>query len=156
MLEIDIPGCKRLCLSFLVSDYNGTLACDGKLITEVAPLIQALSSVLEMHIVTADTFGLAERNLRALPIKLSILAGENQDQMKAAYLNKLGAEHTVALGNGRNDTLMLRDAALGICLTEAEGTCVQTLQAADVACRTAVDGLNLLLNPKRLVATLRI
>jgi len=52
--------------------------------------------------------------------------------------------------------LMLRDAALGICLTEAEGACVQTLQAADIVCRSAKDALNLLLNPKRLIATLRI
>jgi hypothetical protein len=30
MLEINIPGFKDQCLSHLVLDYNGTLACDGR------------------------------------------------------------------------------------------------------------------------------
>jgi hypothetical protein len=29
MIEIDIPGYKKLQLKNLVLDYNGTLACDG-------------------------------------------------------------------------------------------------------------------------------
>jgi len=155
MIEIDIPGSGELCLRFLVTDYNGTLACDGILIPEVIPLIRALSTSLEIHIVTADTFGHAAENLRILPVKLKILPPDNQDQGKADYLRQLGAQSAVCIGNGRNDLLMLRDAALGICVTEAEGTCIQTLQAADIVCRYAKDALNLLLNPKRLIATLR-
>ena len=155
MIKIDILGHGELRLRFLVTDYNGTLACDGTLISELIPLIQALSADLEVHVVTADTFGAAAKNLRTLPVKLTILPPDRQDRGKADYLRQLGAQSTVCLGNGRNDMLMLRDAALGICVTEAEGTCVQTLQAADIVCRTAKDALNLLLNPKRLIATLR-
>ena len=155
MIEIDIPGCGELRLRFLVADYNGTLACDGILIPEVIPLIRALSTNLEIHIVTADTFGHAVENLRILPVKLKILPPDSQDQGKADYLRQLGAQSAVCMGNGRNDLLMLRDAALGICVTEDEGACIQTLQAADIVCRYAKDALNLLLNPKRLIATLR-
>lgn len=50
---------------------------------------------------------------------------------------------------------MLRDAALGICIIEAEGGCIKTLQVADIICRSAKEALNLLLSPKRLIATLR-
>jgi len=121
----------------------------------VIPLIQALSTNLEIHIVTADTFDHAAKNLRILPVKLKILPPDGQDQGKADYLRQLGAQSAVCMGNGRNDLLMLRDAALGICITEAEGACIQTLQAADIVCRYAKDALNLLLNPKRLIATLR-
>jgi len=155
MVGIKIPGRDSLSLSFLVCDYNGTLACDGNLLTDLTPLIMTLSAHLEVHVVTADTFGVAKRNLRNLPVTLSILPAEEQDANKAAYIRRLGAEHTVAIGNGRNDMLMLRDAALGICVTETEGACVQTLQAADVACSSTVAALQLLLNPKRLIATLR-
>ena len=156
MLEIYIPGHGELHLRALLTDYNGTLACDGIMIPELIPLIQALSADLEVHVVTADTFGLAAKNLSILPVKLTILPPDRQDQGKADYLRQLGAQSTVCLGNGRNDMLMLRDATLGICLIEAEGACVQTLQAADIVCRSAKDALNLLLNPKRLIATLRI
>lgn len=155
MLEINILGRSELRLRFLVTDYNGTLACDGTLIPEVIPLIRALSTDLEVHVVTADTFGVVANNVRILPVKLTILPLDRQDQGKADYLRQLGAQSTVCLGNGRNDILMLRDAALGICVTETEGACVQTLQAADIVCRSAKDALNLLLNPKRLIATLR-
>ena len=156
MLEINIPGGGRLRLRFLVADYNGTLACDGNLIPEVIPLLRSLATELEVHIVTADTFGTAPDNLRALPVKLMVLPLERQDQEKANYIGQLGAQATVCLGNGRNDILMLKEAALGICVTESEGACVQALQAADIVCRSAQDALNLLLNPKRLIATLRM
>lgn len=155
MIEIDIPGRGQLRLRFLVADYNGTLACDGIPIPEVIPLLRALSANLEIHIVTADTFGCAAENLRMHSLKLTILPPDRQDQGKADYLRQLGAQSAVCLGNGRNDLMMLRDAALGICVTETEGACIQTLQAADIVCRHATDALNLLLNPKRLIATLR-
>lgn len=155
MLDVDIPGRGKLRVTYLVSDYNGTLACDGHLIEGVAALIREVSSILEIHVITADTFGLAAQNLQALPVRLTILPMGDQDQQKAAYVRKLGIERTVTLGNGRNDILMLRDAAMGICVMEAEGACTLTLQAADVVCRSAPDALNLLLSPKRLIATLR-
>lgn len=155
MLEINIPGRGELRLRFLIADYNGTLACDGALIPEVIPLLRAISTDLEVHVVTADTFGDAAKNLQVLPVQLTILPLGRQDQGKADYLRQLGAESSVCLGNGRNDILMLREAALGICIIKAEGACVQTLQAADIVCRSAQDALNMLINPKRLIATLR-
>jgi soluble P-type ATPase len=42
MIEIDIPGRGELLL-FLVTDYNGTLACDGILLPEVIPLVKLLN-----------------------------------------------------------------------------------------------------------------
>ncbi len=155
MLEIEIPGCKKLRAAFLVTDYNGTLACDGRLIEGVAPLLCAVAAILEVHVVTADTFGIAAENLRSLPVKLSLLPAGGQDKRKARYVQQLGAGKTIGMGNGRNDRLMLKAAVLGICVIQGEGSSVQTLQAADVVCGSAVDALNLLLNPQRLVATLR-
>ena len=155
MIAINIPGHGELRLNYMVSDYNGTLACDGILFPEIVPLLQALSDKLEIHVITADTFGLAGKSLSGLPVTLAILPKENQAQGKLDYVEQLGLTSAVCLGNGRNDELMLREAALGVCLLQAEGANVRTLLSADVVCQSAEDALNLLLKPKRLVATLR-
>jgi len=155
MLEIDIPGHGKLCLKYIVSDYNGTLACDGKLFPEINPLLRKLSADLEIHVITADTFGIAEKQLSDLPVKLVVLPQENQDHGKLDYIRKLGASSVASLGNGRNDKLMLKESALGICLLQAEGSNVLSLMESDIVCKSAKDALELFLNPKRLIATLR-
>jgi soluble P-type ATPase len=50
---------------------------------------------------------------------------------------------------------MVKEAALGIAVIEKEGAAVETLLAADIVCGNILDALELLLNPKRLIATLR-
>jgi len=155
MLEVDIPGHDKLCLKYIVSDYNGTLACDGKLLPEISPLLRKLSADLEIHVITADTFGIAEKQLSDLPVKLVVLSQENQDHGKLEYIKKLGASSVASLGNGRNDRLMLKESALGICLLQAEGSNVLSLLESDIVCKSANDALELFQNPKRLIATLR-
>ncbi len=155
MLRIDVPGFKTLELACLVLDYNGTLACDGELIAGVAERIEQLSARLEIHVLTADTFGKAASSLRAWPGQLSVLPPEDQAAAKLAYLRELGAQRSVAVGNGRNDRLMVQQAALGIAVVQAEGAAAETLQAAHVVCPDILSALDLLIHPLRLVATLR-
>jgi soluble P-type ATPase len=155
MWTLQIPGWKKLQIEYLVFDYNGTLAVDGKKLPGVDSLLQELVHFFEIHVVTADTFGLAAKELENLPCTLKILPKENQAEAKQQYIQKLGAEKTVAIGNGRNDHLMLKEAALGIVLLQEEGAAYDTLAAADVVCREITDALQLFLNPKRLIATLR-
>ena len=155
MIQITIPGYKTLHLSHLVMDYNGTLACDGKLIDGVADLLHRLSKELSIHVLTADTFGLAKAQLEGLPLSLCILPEEKQDKGKLNHIQQLGADTVVAIGNGRNDKLMLEHAALGIALLQEEGACAETLTAAHMVCRNIIDALHLLTTPKRLIAGLR-
>ena len=155
MIEIQIPGYKTLQLRHIVLDHNGTLAVDGILLRGVKDKLKSLSADLEIHVLTADTFGLAQTQLEGVPCKLSILPQDNQDTGKLEYVKKLGSEHTVCIGNGRNDRLMLKDAALGIAVILEEGTAVETLTSADVVCKDIVSALELLTNPLRLTATLR-
>ncbi len=155
MIEITVPGLRRLCLDHLVADYNGTLAIDGKLITGVGAALGELAHAVRIHVVTADTFGTAKAELAALPVELTVLPQDGQAEAKLAYVNRLGAESVAAVGNGRNDRLMLAAAALGIAVIQTEGSAAETLAAADVICPNIVDALQLLRNPKRLIATLR-
>ena len=155
MIEVDIPGYKRLQLKHLVLDFNGTLACDGNTLSGVKDNLTALSDSLEIHVLTADTFGKVTTGMKGVPCKVYILPLENQDIGKQEYVNSLGAERTVCIGNGRNDRLMLMDAALGIAVILEEGAAVETVTAADIVCTCIVSALELLQNPLRLTATLR-
>jgi len=155
MIDIDIPGYKTLQLEHLVLDYNGTLALDGMLIDGVAEILAALSTQLEIHVITADTFGQVKAALAGLPCRVSILPPGQQDTGKLTYVGQLGLDRTVCIGNGRNDRLMLQQSALGIVLLQGEGAAAQTLMSADVVATDILDALELLTNPLRLVATLR-
>ena len=155
MITVTIPGYGALQLSYLVMDYNGTLALDGQLLDGVSERLLSLSQHLELHVVTADTFGRAQNALTQLPCTLQVLPREQQSEAKQNYVRRLGANFTVAMGNGRNDRLMLAEAVLGIGLILGEGACYSTLAAADVVCTSATDALDLLQFPLRLTATLR-
>jgi soluble P-type ATPase len=156
MITIKIPGRgETLELEHLVLDFNGTLAVDGKLMPGVAGLLGELAKSLRVHIVTAGTFGSVESEVAGIPSILKVLDGADQTGQKARYIEELGAERTVCIGNGRNDRAMLEKARLGILVIQEEGAAVESLLAADVACRNIRDALELLLRPLRLVATLR-
>jgi soluble P-type ATPase len=156
MIDINIPGAQPLRLSHLILDYNGTLACDGSILPSVTERLEILAKHLEIHIVTADTFGSVRTQVAHLPVQLAVIPPEKQTQAKAAYIENLGLANSVAIGNGRNDALMLQQAALGIAVMQTEGAAMEALLAADVVTPGIVDALDLLLHPDRLKATLRL
>jgi soluble P-type ATPase len=155
MIEIEIPGFKTLRLNHLVLDYNGTIACDGKLLSGAKEGLSALADMLSIHVLTADTFGQARSFLEDIPCEVSIIAEQYQEISKLTYVNEIGAEHSACIGNGRNDRLMLKEAALGIAVILEEGAAIEALVAADVVCTGIVSALDLLRKPLRLTATLR-
>jgi len=155
MLSISIPGFAELRLTDLVADFNGTLACDGRLLPGVRAALGALAADLRLHVVTADTHGTAAEELRGMPVSVDVIAAADQAAAKRAFVERLGAAHVAALGNGRNDREMVAAAALGIAVVQVEGAAPETLAGADVVVLSAIDALELLRNPQRLVATLR-
>ncbi|EJW09844.1 hypothetical protein A33M_0939 [Rhodovulum sp. PH10] len=155
MLTIDIPGRNPLALQNLVLDYNGTIACDGALLPGVAPAVEELRQVLAVHVLTADTFGSAGAQLAPLGVALALIPPGGQAEAKAAFVEKLGADTVVAIGNGANDAAMLARAALGIAVIEGEGAAGAALRAADVVVTDIRHAFDLLLKPLRLKATLR-
>jgi soluble P-type ATPase len=92
MIRIEIPGFYNLQLVHLVLDYNGTLAVDGKLLSGVAEALTALSSELEIHVITADTFEFAASQFAGLPVKLTIHTSRKAGRGKAqAHLSAWSA-----------------------------------------------------------------
>lgn len=155
MLTIAVPGGQVLQLTHLVLDYNGTIALDGRLIDGVAERLARLAPDLQIHVLTADTHGTVANETEALPCRLAIIPQDNQDQAKLAYIEQLDPQRVAAIGNGRNDSLMLGRAALGIAIVGGEGASGRALVAADLVCTDIAAALDLLLVPKRLQATLR-
>ena len=150
-----VPGFGALALAHLVLDFNGTLAVDGKLLPGVKRRLDRLARQLRIHVVTADTFGKARAALRSSDCRLWILCPGREDRAKAAYVRRLGADRVACIGNGRNDRLMLKAAALGIVTIQREGAAVASIAAADIVVTDVCDALDLLLAPRRLLATLR-
>jgi len=155
MIGIKIPGFKELRLAHLVLDYNGTLAAHGRLIPGVPEKLAVLAPRLAIHILTADTFGTVRDQVAHLPADLIVIPLNDQARAKGEYVRRLGGEQAVAVGNGRNDRFMLKEAALGIALLQAEGVAVEALMAADVVAPHILAALDLLLVPAGLTATLR-
>ena len=155
MIRIVVPGYGEISLDHVVLDYNGTLATDGQLPRGVRTLLNNIAERVELHIVTADTFGRVKSGIEGIRCKLSILSQQDQALAKQQYIQNIGSDRVVAIGNGRNDRLMVKEATLGIAIVGAEGSALETLLASDVICKSAQDALELLLNPKRLIATLR-
>ena len=156
MLDVDVPGLGRLRLQHLVLDVNGTLALDGELLPGVADRIARLRDVFMLHLLTADTYGRqAQIDAQLGLTSVRLTRGEPEAEQKAAYLRRLGTDRVAAVGNGANDVLMLREAALAIAVLGGEGLATAALCEADVLASDIIAALDLLLNPRRLIATLR-
>lgn len=155
MIDVAIPGFGRLELSHLVCDYNGTLALDGVLLSGIRERVARLAERLQIHVVTADTFGTARLQLADLGCELAVLPAQEQAEAKKRFVEDLGPHRAVAVGNGRNDRLMLAAAALGIGVCGDEGIATEALHSCTIVVRNIRDALDLLLSERRLIASLR-
>ena len=155
MIELVIPGRGNFYLEHLVLDLNGTIALDGRVIEGVGERLQNLGRTLNIYLVTADTLGNAEKTGNILKIKLHKIGKDNEDVKKLDLIQQLGAGKTVCIGNGLNDVLMLKNSTIGICVVGGEGAAFEAVAASDLVVNNINDALDLLLNPSRIIATLR-
>lgn len=156
MIQVAIPGHKNLNLEVLVLDYNGTLALDGQMFESVKKSLRSLSPFLEIHILTSDTYGTVVQQCEGLPVQVKVLESTEHIKEKADYVLRFGTREVVAIGNGANDQLMLKQARLGIGVIGLEGASAQALLSADLIVNNIEDAFGLLLETKRLKATLRL
>lgn len=155
MLTIEIPSHGTLELRHLALDMNGTLALDGRLLPGVAERIERLRETLVVSLISADTHGGLAENAARLGAQAVRLGPGNEAAQKAEWVASLGAEAVAAIGNGANDADMLRAAALGIAVLGEEGLATPCLLAADLVAPSITAALDMLIFPRRLVATLR-
>jgi soluble P-type ATPase len=162
-IRIDIPGFGNLHVQALCSDYTGTLSHGGKLIDGVEERLCRLSQKLDIHVVTSDTRKTARAQLRGVPLAAleDEIPTERHDEYKRDYLTKLGfrLNQIVVLGNGRNDRLWLKEVrdggGLAIAVDAGEGCAIEAMTNAHIFVVGIISALDLLLDEKRLVGTLR-
>ncbi len=155
MMKIEIPNYKSIELEHIILDYNGTIAKDGELKEVVKTLLPKLCETYTVHVITADTFGSVKSQMEGSPVVVNVLKTDDHTAEKADYVEHLQRETCIAIGNGNNDNEMLKNAILGIAVIGDEGCATATLLQSDISCTCIDDALMLLLNEKRLIATLR-
>jgi len=157
-ITIDIPGFGRRSIRIVVSDHTGTHSLGGSIDPDVKRKLRELARLVDLHIVTADSFGTAERELAGIATPYLLGSGRS-DTEKAAYVRQFDLEHVAALGNGNNDRLMLKAVkegrGLAIAVDNGEGCALDAMLNADLFVTGAGNAIDLLLDPTRLKATLR-
>ena len=155
MIELSVPGVGQYRLAHLVLDVNGTISVDGELIEGVVERVQQLADRVEIHLLTADTRGSAGALAKRLGVACTRVERGHEAQQKRDFVDALGPDSVIAIGNGNNDEAMLARAGLGIAVMGPEGTALRALVASDVVTRSIADALDLVRDPTRLLATLR-
>jgi soluble P-type ATPase len=152
MLKIEIPQRGTIELLHAVFDVDGTLSVDGVALPEVAAYLKRVAGDLSIHLLTAGTHSNTVALEQGLGFPLRLM---HTGEEKMRYVHKLGPANVIAFGSVQNDSGMLRLAAIGIVIVTTGGIATRTLQAADILVANPLDALGLLLQPKRLIATLR-
>lgn len=155
MLKITIPGQEDLIIKHIVLDFNGTLATDGKIKPALKEMLAEITKISDVHILSSDTYGSVLNECKDVGIRVQVLSGNNGSLEKRKFVQELGAKSTICIGNGTNDTGMFDICALAIILMGEEGCSAKALAKADIAVKSSEDALALLLNPRRITATVR-
>ena len=154
MIRIEIPGRDTITIKHLVLDYNGTIAEDGHLIDGIKERLLALKELVEIHVLTADTYGTVRAQCEHLGVNVETFPRAGAAECKLEIVKRLGA-NVMCVGNGYNDVQMFGAADLSVAVLEKEGTYAGLIAHADIVTRSILDALDLLLKTDRVRATLR-
>jgi soluble P-type ATPase len=154
-MVIDIPGRGQMDIRNIVFDFNGTVAVDGNVSDDVMLAIENLIGRFNVFVVTADTFGTVKSAFEGLGVDVLVIQKGNEAAEKKAFVEKIGAEHTMCIGNGANDVMMLEAAAFSVAVAGREGCASKLVMASDVLVCDILDAVRLICNPSRIIATLR-
>jgi soluble P-type ATPase len=143
-----------------VTDYTGTHSFKGVVRRSVRNRLARLAKLVEVHVLTIDTFGTVRRELAQLPIELHLLRKDKRnDQEKQRFVMKYEPKHVAAFGNGTIDRLLLktvRDAGgLSVAVDNGEGCALEAILNANIFVHGSEQALDLLLEPNSCKATLR-
>lgn len=147
---MEIPGYGKLKFGAVLFDLNGTLGVEGRVPEDVKKLLVKLADRCTVVILSADTFGTLEEEFKGLPVRIErVSTGAEKAEIAEGYAPY------VAIGNGNNDVAMLERAELGFCVIGKEGAAVDALLASDVVVTDVRDAIEMLLDERKLIATLR-
>nr|WP_312579781.1 HAD hydrolase family protein [Sedimentibacter sp.] len=155
MINIEVPGRRSYSIENVVFDYNGTIAVNGIISPSIKDKISLLCEKANVYILTADTYGSAAKECDGLNVKLMTFPNDDAGECKAKIVSDLGVENTICFGNGYNDIKMFEAARISVAVLGDEGMCSGLVNVSDILVKSIEDGINLLLNTNRIIATLR-
>ena len=157
MKTIKIPNYRDITIKNVIFDINGTIQFEGIISDSLIKKFDELKQFYNVYLVSSDTRGNLKDIAEKLNVKYIRIDSKKGSDAKAKNdeLLKLGKEFTVAIGNGNNDALMLKDAVLGLVIMGKEGTSIKSLLNSDVAFPDPISAINFLLDEKIMIATLR-
>ena len=157
MVSIDIPGKGKMNIENLVLDFNGTIAYDGNIKNGIREKIQRVHEMgINIYILTADTYHQAAEQCKDMPVTLEIFDVDNAALSKREIVNNIDSKLTMTIGNGNNDVEMFEESILSVAVIGDEGCAVKAIFAAYIITNNSGVGIDLLLNPHRIKATLRM
>lgn len=157
MKKLLIPNFGEIIIKNIIFDINGTLQFKGLIPDNLLLKFRELKKLYNIFLVSSDTRG----NLKDLASKLGVdyvkiaPKGITDTEAKNQELLKLGKDVTIAVGNGNNDALMLKNAVLGIVIIGSEGASTQAIMNADVAFPDPISVIDFLMDETMIIATLR-
>src|SRR5262249_11790213 len=137
MIKLAIPGFGHLEIHRGVTDFTGTHSFKGVVRKSVRTRLARLARLVEVHVLTVDTFGTAHRQLARLPLTLHVLRPDGcHDKAKQRFVRTHEPSRVAAFGNGTIDRLMLkavRDAGgLAVAVDNGEGCSVEAILNANI------------------------
>lgn len=159
-IVINIPGFGDRAIHTVICDYTGTLSCRGRLVPGVKEQLSELMKRVDLHVITADSYGTAGSQLVGMLVPYRLRDKEGQhDVEKRDYVEKFVLQHVAAFGNGNNDRLLLKRVkeagGLAIVVDNGEGCAIDAVMNSHLLIVGAVNALNLLLETQGCKATLR-
>ena len=154
MKTIAVPGLGSVELENLVLDLNGTLTESGDFIPGVVDYLERLKAKgFKVYVLSADTRGVLQQTFELSPDIEAVVTETGED--KKRFVESIGAETTVCVGNGNIDVEMFKVARLSICTIQAEGATTQAMLQADIVVTNIKHAFEILLDPNKLIASLR-
>jgi soluble P-type ATPase len=151
---IAVPGWGSVELENLALDLNGTLTESGDFIPGVVDYLERLKAKgFKVYVLSADTRGVLQQTFKLSPDIEAVVTETAED--KKRFVESIGAETTVCVGNGNIDVEMFKVARLSICTVQAEGATTKAVLHADIVVTHISHALGILLDPDKLIATLR-
>ncbi len=157
MKEFIIPNYGKITIKNIIFDINGTIQFKGQISDDLVKKIEELKKIYKVYLVSADTRG----NLKELAEKIKVSyikinpVETSEAEEKNRELIRLGKDVTVAVGNGNNDALMLKNSILGITVLGSEGATIKSILNSDVIVPDPISAIDLLLDEKVMIGTLR-
>jgi len=154
MISIQRPGMETLDIHFVLLDFEGTLAMDGRVHPKAKDKVNLLSKRVTVYILTKSSKEKVEETLKKMKAEILSMTEGDSSQQKLDVLQRLGPHQTAVIGNGFDDVQIMEQAGLGMCVIGKEGSSPEAVAKADLVVTSVLDALDFLLRPLRQGATL--